>query len=271
MAMAAMRDDHPEMPQTGLAARLAIRRNTHAGPTSGLAPGFVQANLAILPHALAEDFLRFCQLNPKPCPLIGVGEPGNWRLPSLGEDLDIRTDLPRYRVWRDGAVIDEPADLMRWWRDDLVTFAIGCSFSFEQALIDGGIELRHNTLNLTVPMYRTSVETMPAGPFHGPMVVSMRPMTPANAIRAVQITTRFPAVHGAPVHLGKPELIGIKDLAKPDWGDAVPVHDDEIPVFWACGVTPQSVVATMKPDFCITHYPGSMLVTDRRNTEFAIL
>src|SRR6516165_7925810 len=253
MAMAVIRDEAPEVTQTGAAARQAIRRNSHTGPTSGLAPGFVQANLAILPHALAEDFLRFCQLNPKPCPLIGVGERGKWQLPSLGEDLDIPTDLPR------------------WWRDDLVTFAIGCSFSFEQALLDGGIELRHMTCDCTVPMYRTTIETVAAGPFRGRLVVSMRPMKPAAAIRAVQITTRFPSVHGAPVHLGKPEMIGIKDIAKPDWGDAVPVHDDEIPVFWACGVTPQSVIMAVKPDFCITHYPGAMLVTDRRNTEFAIM
>ena len=219
MALATMRDDDAEAPQTGVAARHAIRRNAHAGPTSGLAPGFVQANLAILPRALAEDFLRFCQLNPKPCPLVGVGAPGDWRLPALAEDLDIRTDLSRYRVWRDGAVVDEPSDLMRWWRDDLVTFAIGCSFSFEEALLEGGIELRHMTCDCTVPMYRTSIATTPAGPFRGPLVVSMRPMTPANAIRAVQITTRFPSVHGAPVHLGKPGMIGIKDIAKPDWGD----------------------------------------------------
>jgi uncharacterized protein YcsI (UPF0317 family) len=263
--------DRHHLAQTGVLARQAIRRGEHSGPTSGLAPGFVQANLAILPKALAEDFLRFCQLNPKPCPLVGVSAPGDWRVPALGEDLDIRTDLPRYRVWRDGALADEPTDLMHWWRDDLVTFAIGCSFSFEQALVDGGIELRHMTCNCTVPMYRTSIETAPAGPFHGPLVVSMRPMKPADAIRAVQITTRFPSVHGAPVHLGLPGSIGIKDIAKPDWGDAVPVHDDEIPVFWACGVTPQSVIATVRPEFCITHYPGAMLVTDRRNTEFAIM
>ncbi len=235
------------VPQTGLAARLAIRSKDYNGPTSGLAPGFVQANLAILPRALAEDFLRFCQLNPKPCPLIGVSAPGDWRLPSLADDLDIRTDVPRYRVWRDGALADEPGDLTKWWRDDLVTFAIGCSFSFEQALVDGGIELRHITHDCTVPMYRTSVETAPAGPFRGPLVVSMRPMKPADAIRAIQITSRFPSVHGAPVHLGKPELIGIKDLAAPDYGDAVPVHDDELPVFWACGVTPQSVIADRAP------------------------
>ncbi len=275
MATATMRReppvDHTGTVPNGLAARLSIRQDQHSGPTSGLAPGNVQANLAILPKALAEDFLRFCRRNPKPCPLIGVSEPGDWRLPELAEDLDIRTDLPRYRVWRDGAVVDEPTNVTRWWRDDLVTFAIGCSFSFEQALIEDGIELRHFTCDCTVPMYRTSIQTVPAGPFHGPLVVSMRPMTPANAIRAVQITTRFPSVHGAPVHLGRPELIGIKDINKPDLGDAVPIRDDEIPVFWACGVTPQSVIATVRPDFCITHYPGAMLVTDRRNTEFAIM
>jgi len=260
-----------EAPSTGRAARLAIRRNQHAGPTSGLAPGFVQANLAILPQALAQEFLQFCRLNPKPCPLIGVSAPGDPRVPALGEDLDIRTDLPRYRIWRNGALVEEPTDILKWWRDDLVTFAIGCSFSFEEALLEAGIELRHMTCDCTVPMYRTSVETAAAGPFHGPLVVSMRPMKPADAIRAIQITTRFPSVHGAPVHIGKPELIGIKDLGRPDWGDAVPVHEDEIPVFWACGVTPQSVIMAVRPDFCITHYPGGMLVTDRRNKEFAIM
>jgi len=270
-ATAAALRDQPVAHKDGVASRRAIRRNGHAGPTSGLAPGFVQANLAILPQALAQDFLHFCHRNPKPCPVIGISAAGDPGIASLGEDLDIRTDLPRYRVWRDGVVVDEPTDILKWWRDDLVSFAIGCSFSFEQALLEGGIELRHMTCDCTVPMYRTSVETVPAGPFKGPLVVSMRPMKPADAIRAVQITTRFPSVHGAPVHLGKPELIGIKDLAKPDWGDAVPVHDDEIPVFWACGVTPQSVMMAAKPEFCITHYPGAMLVTDRRNTEFAIM
>ena len=231
----------------------------------------MQGNLAILPAALAGDFLRFCQLNPKPCPLLASSAPGDWRLPSLADDLDIRTDVPRYRVWRDGALVDEPIDLKQWWRDDLVTFALGCSFSFEEALIENDIEIRHITRNCTVPMYRTTIETEAAGPFHGPLVVSMRPMKPKDAIRAVQITTRFPAVHGAPVHIGKPEMIGIHDLGAPDYGDAVPIGDDEIPVFWACGVTPQSVIATVKPEFCMTHYPGCMIVTDRRNTEFAVM
>jgi uncharacterized protein YcsI (UPF0317 family) len=263
--------DDPQIPQTGLAARHKIRQNRHSGPTSGLALGFVQANLAILPQSLAQDFLYFCQRNPKPCPLVGVSAAGDWRIPAIAEDLDIRTDLPRYRVWKEGELVDEPSDIVKHWRDDLVSFAIGCPFSFEQALLDDGIELRHMTCDCTVPMYRTSVETNAAGPFHGPLVVSMRPMKPADAIRAVQITTRFPTVHGAPVHLGKPDMIGIKDIGKPDWGDAVPVHDDEIPVFWACGVTPQSVIMAVKPEFCITHYPGAMLVTDRRNSEFAIM
>jgi uncharacterized protein YcsI (UPF0317 family) len=271
MAIASMRRDDAAMPGAGLAARQAVRSGQHRRPTAGLAPGFVQGNLAILPSALASDFLRFCQLNPKPCPVIGTSAPGDWRVPVLGEDLDIRTDLPRYRVWKNGELIAEPTDVKEYWRDDLVSFVIGCSFSFEEALVAEGIELRHMTRGCNVPMYRTSIATAAAGPFHGPMVVSMRPMKPADAIRAVQVTTRFPAVHGAPVHIGKPEGIGIRDINKPDYGDAVEVRDDELPVFWACGVTPQSVIATVKPEFCITHYPGSMLVTDRRNTEFAIM
>jgi uncharacterized protein YcsI (UPF0317 family) len=258
-------------PQTGRDARLAARGGAFKGQTAGVAPGYVQGNLAILPVNLAGDFLRFCHLNPKPCPLLAASAPGDFRLPTLADDLDIRTDLPRYRVFRHGELVDEPTDIRAHWRGDLVAFVLGCSFSFEEALVEDGIELRHITCNATVPMYRTSIATAPAGPFRGPMVVSMRPMKPADAIRAIQITTRFPAVHGAPVHIGKPELIGIADLMKPDYGDPVPVNADEIPVFWACGVTPQSVVATVKPEFCITHYPGSMLVTDRRNSEFAVM
>jgi uncharacterized protein YcsI (UPF0317 family) len=271
MAISPLRRGDAAKPGSGRAARLAIRAGSHRGPTAGLAPGFVQGNLAILPQALAGDFLRFCQLNPKPCPLIGTSTPGDARVPELGQDIDIRTDLPRYRVWKNGELAAEPEDVREFWRDDLVSFVIGCSFSFEEALMAEGIELRHIAQRCNVPMYRTSIATQAAGPFHGPLVVSMRPLKPVDAIRAVQITTRFPAVHGAPVHIGKPEAIGIKDLMKPDYGDAVEVRDGELPVFWACGVTPQSVVATVKPEFCITHYPGSMLVTDRKNTEFAIM
>ncbi len=253
-----------------LQARLAYRAG-QGWSTAGVANGFVQGNLAILPEQYAGAFHRFCQLNPKPCPIIGMSDAGSPYISALGADLDIRTDVPRYRVWRDGEMVEEPTDLLAHWRDDLVTFVLGCSFSFEEALMAEGMELRHIARGCNVPMFRTSIETHAAGPFHGPMVVSMRPLRPADAIRAVQITTRFPAVHGAPVHIGKPELIGIKDVMQPDYGDAVEVRADELPVFWACGVTPQSVIATAKPEFCITHYPGSMLVTDRRNTEFAIM
>jgi uncharacterized protein YcsI (UPF0317 family) len=255
----------------GLRERLRIRAGDFCGSTAGLAPGNVQANLVILPRALAHDFLRFAQANPKPCPVLAVSEPGDPRLPGLGEDLDIRTDLPRYRVWRRGELVEEPLDLFHVWRGDLVSFALGCSFSFEQALIEDGIELRHITCGSNVPMYRTNIQCVPAGPFAGPLVVSMRPLNPRDAIRAIQITSRFPSVHGAPVHVGLPEEIGIEDLAEPDYGDAVPVGTGELPVFWACGVTPQAVIAQVRPDFCITHAPGSMLITDLRNTSLASL
>ncbi|HZA51798.1 MAG TPA: putative hydro-lyase [Myxococcaceae bacterium] len=251
--------------------RLAARRGLLHGQTSGLAPGHVQGNLAILPKDLAADFLRFCHKNPKPCPVIGISEPGDPRLPELGEDLDIRTDLPRYRVWKNGQLLEEPTEISRWWRDDLVAFVIGCSFSFEEALLAEGIPLKHIRRGTNVPMYRTAIATEIAGPFHGPLVVSMRPLEPADAIRAIQITSRFPSVHGAPIHLGKPELIGISDLSKPDYGDAVEIADDELPVFWACGVTPQSVIAAARPPFAITHAPGCMLVTDLKNSHLAIL
>lgn len=248
--------------ETGRDARRRIRAGTNLAPTSGMAPGYVQGNLAILPKALAADFARFCALNPKPCPLLGQSEPGDPRLPMLGEDLDIRTDIPLYRIWKNGELVEEVRDLKKVWRDDLVSFVLGCSFSFEEALVEAGLEIRHQTCNSNVPMYRTNIECTPAGPFHGPMVVSMRPFTPAKAIRAVQVTTRFPSVHGAPVHLGKPGLIGIKDIAKPDYGDAVPVKDDELPVFWACGVTPQAAIMASRPPFALTHAPGHMLITD---------
>ena len=190
-------------------------------------------------------------------------------LPTLGKDVDIRSDVPQYRVWKNGKLVEEPGDITHLWRPDLVSFVLGCSFSFEHALIEAGIELRHVTQSKNVAMYKTNIQTIPAGPFHGPMVVSMRPMTAANAIRAVQISARVPAVHGAPVHLGDPSLIGIADINTPDFGDAVEILPGELPVFWACGVTPQAVVMEMAPEFCITHAPGCMLITDLLNTDLA--
>jgi uncharacterized protein YcsI (UPF0317 family) len=260
--------DAPALPSAQ--ARLACR-NGMASSTAGVANGFVQGNLAILPEKLAGAFHRFCQLNPKPCPIIGMSDVGDFRIPALGPDLDIRTDVPRYRVWRDGEVVEEPTDIRSYWRDDLVAFVLGCSFSFEEALMDEGLPIRHIEHNVRVPMYRTNIACSSSGPFAGPMVVSMRPFRPRDAIRAVQITSRFPSVHGAPVHLGLPQSIGIADLSKPDYGDPVPVADDEIPVFWACGVTPQAVIANAKLPFAITHAPGLMLVTDLRNKQLAVL
>ncbi|HUL92669.1 MAG TPA: putative hydro-lyase [Burkholderiales bacterium] len=252
------------------AVRLAARTGVFAGVTAGLAPGFVQGNVCILPREFAADFRAYCERNPKPCPLIGESRPGDPRLPSLGEDLDIRTDVPRYRVFRDGKLSDEVADIRELWSDDLVAFVIGCSFSFEEALVEAGVPLRYVAEGKNVAMYLTNIETAPAGPFRGPMAVSMRPLVAADAIRAIQITSRFPSAHGAPVHLGKPELIGIDDLDRPFAGDRIDVRPDELPVFWACGITPQAAVLRAKPPLCITHAPGHMLVTDVRNSEWAL-
>jgi uncharacterized protein YcsI (UPF0317 family) len=254
-----------------LALRAAIRSGAFTGQTSGQCPGHVQGNVVILPAEAADDFLRFATLNPKPCPVIGMTEPGDPAVKSLGQDIDIRSDVPRYRVWREGKLTEELSDISGLWRDDLVTFVLGCSFSFEEAMIENGLEVRHIRLGLNVPMFRTSIACKPAGRFHGPLVVTMRPFKAADAIRAIQITSRFPSVHGAPVHLGRSELIGICDLAKPDYGDAVPVADDEVPVFWACGVTPQTAITQARLPFAITHAPGCMLVTDLLNSRLAAL
>jgi len=256
-----------ELPRYRSAVELRhqIRDHGWCAHTSGQAAGYVQANVVILSAELASDFLRFCQRNPKPCPLLAVSEPGDPRLPGLGADLDVRTDVPRYRIWRDGELCAEPTELASWWRDDLVTFAIGCSFSFEQALVEAGLELRHQTQGCNVPMYVTTRPTVPAGVFHGPLVVSMRPFRAADAITAIQVSARYAAVHGAPIHLGDPRQLGIRDLGRPEFGDPVEVRPDELPVFWACGVTPQAVVMNARPAFCITHAPGHMLVTDLIN------
>ncbi|MCT8127258.1 putative hydro-lyase [Alishewanella sp. BS5-314] len=252
--------------------RQLCRSGEFASNTSGLAPGFVQANMAIIPAAYAADFLQFCHFNPKPCPLLGMAaHPGAVELPALAQNLDIRTDLPRYRIFRHGELVDEVTDLTSVWRDDLVTFLIGCSFSFEEALLADGLEIRNITEQVNVPMYRTNLACQSAGVFSGNMVVSMRPMKPADAIRAIQICSRFPQVHGAPVHFGDPAAIGIQNINRPDYGDAVTIKPGEVPVFWACGVTPQVAIANAKLDFCISHAPGHMLVTDLSNSKLAVL
>lgn len=249
--------------------RRLIRQGHWTSHTSGLTDDHVQGNVVILPQRFSDDFLRYCTSNPKPCPVLAVSQPGDRHLPTLGADIDICTDVPRYRVWREGHLVDEPTDISHLWRDDLVTFVIGCSFSFEQALLEAGLPLRHVQQGRNVAMFRTRIETAAAGPFNGPLVVSMRPMKAADVIRAIQVTSRFPSVHGAPVHIGDPALIGIADLSQPDYGDAVDVLPDELPVFWACGVTPQAAIQKARPEFCITHAPGAMLITDLLNQQLA--
>jgi len=255
--------DHPRD------VRRAIRSRRHNGHTAGVAPGYVQGNVCILPQEYAQEFLAFCRANPKPCPLLAMSEPGNPRLPSLGEDLDIRTDVPAYRIFTDGRPEREVPDLLGLWRDDLVTFVLGCSFSFEEALMQAGLRLRYVEQGRNVPMYRTSIDTVPAGRFRGKLVVSMRPFRPADAILAIEITSRYPRVHGSPIHIGFPELIGIENLARPWAGDPTEVRADELPLFWACGITPQSVILDARPSLCITHSPGHMLVTDLKNASLA--
>lgn len=251
--------------------RAMIRTGEITGQTSGMCDGYAQANLAILPKDLAFDFLLFTQRNKKPCPVLDVTEAGS-PVPRLtAPGADIRTDIPRYRIYRKGELTDEVTDISSFWRDDLVAFLLGCSFSFEAPMIEAGLEVRHITDHHNVPMYKTNIECVPAGVFHGPMVVSMRPMKPADAIRAVQITTRMPFVHGAPIHIGDPEAIGIHDIDKPDFGEPSEIRPGEVPVFWTCGVTPQAVAMAVRPEFMITHAPGHMFITDIPNASLAIM
>ncbi len=255
-----------------LELRKQIRSGEFSGNTSGYSQGFVQGNLCILPADWANDFLQFCQLNPKPCPLIAMSsEPGDFNIAKLGIDLDIRSDVPSYKVFKNGELQEEVTDVSDHWRDDLVTFVLGCSFSFEEALIADGLEIRNVTEGVNVPMYRTDIDCASAGRFSSKMVVSMRPMIPSDAIRAIQICTRFPSVHGAPIHFGDPGTIGIRDIDAPEFGDAVTINQHEVPVFWACGVTPQVALEKAKPPFCITHSPGCMLVTDLPNSHLAVM
>ncbi|MBL4667183.1 MAG: putative hydro-lyase [Sneathiella sp.] len=247
---------------TPKAVREAIRSQQYMGDTSGLSGGYLQGNLAILPLEYATDLLRFCQRNPKPCPLIGVSETGDPYLPTLGHDVDIRTDVPQYKVFIDGELVDCVSDVTEFWQDDFVTFVLGCSFSFEEALMAEGISVRHIEQNKTVPMFRTNIQTVQAGPFRGEIVATMRPLTVENAIRAIEITSRFPQAHGTPIHFGDPSAIGIADIGQPDFGEISELRDGEVPVFWACGVTPQIAIQNAKPSICITHAPGRMLITD---------
>lgn len=251
--------------------RQLIRQGKWNSHTAGLAPGYAQANLAILPQKLAFDFLLFCQRNPKPCPVLEVTEPGDPILRKIAPGADVRTDIPRYRIYKNGKMIAEVEDIKKFWRKDLVAFLIGCSYTFESALLGANIPLRHIQNGQNVAVYITNIPCEPAGIFSGPMVVSMRPIPATLVVRAIQVTSRFPATHGAPVHIGDPKKIGISDLRKVDWGDKPRVEKGDIPVFWACGVTPQAVAMKAKPELMITHAAGHMFISDIRDEELAAL
>ncbi len=242
--------------------RAAIRDGSYRGHTAGLAAGKLQCNLAILPERYALGFLRFCQRNPKPCPLVGVGDSGHPKLPALGRDIAIRPDVSKYRVFRDGQFSEEVTDISDHWTDDLVTVALGCSFTFENALLRNGVPVRHIETGKNVPMFRSNIDLVPAGKFGGKMVVTMRPIPEHQVAQAKEISSRFPQAHGAPIAVGDPAQIGIADLMRPDWGDAVEVKSGEVPVYWACGVTPQNVLLDADLPICITHAPGHMLIAD---------
>ncbi len=259
------------LPAQPAAIRRMIRAGEYSGVTSGLANGHVQANLAALPRDLAFDFLLFCQRNPKPCPLLEVIEAGSVEPSFTAPGADISTDAPAYRIYERGEMTGEFQSVADLWRDDLVSFLLGCSFSFEAALSDAGIPLRHQEAGSNVPMYITNIPTRPAGVFSGPMVVSMRPIPHEQIVRAVQVTSRFPDTHGAPVHIGDPSAIGIRNVNDPEFGDPVEIRPGETPVFWACGVTPQAVALACKPPLMITHAPGKMFITDRRDSDYAVI
>ncbi|MBI4639544.1 MAG: putative hydro-lyase [Candidatus Tectomicrobia bacterium] len=251
--------------------RELIREGKFRDHTSGIGEGYTQANLVILPKESAFDFLLFCQRNPKPCPVLEVTDPGSPLLKELADKADLRTDLPKYRIYKKGELINEVADIQNSWRDDLVGFLLGCSYTFEYALLNANIPLRHVSEGKNVAMYITDIQCKPSGRFAGPMVVSMRPIHRDLVVRAIQVTTRFPFTHGAPIHFGDPEVIGIHDLEKVDFGEPVRIEPDEVPVFWACGVTPQAVALHAKLDFIITHSPGHMFISDIKDEELAVL
>jgi uncharacterized protein YcsI (UPF0317 family) len=251
------------------AIRADIRAQKITGITAGLGQGYVQANLAVLPKEYAYDFLLFCQRNPKPCPLIEVTDVGSPEPVGVAPGADLRTDIPKYRIYKDGVLADEVTDATPYWRDDLVAFLLGCSFTFEWAMLDAGVRLWHIEHGKNVAMWKTSIECRPAGVFHGPTVVSMRPIAAGDIAKAVTASARFPATHGSPIHIGDPSAIGIADITKPDWGDRQEFRAGDVPMFWACGVTPQAVALASKPAFMLTHSPGHMFITDVPNGALA--
>jgi uncharacterized protein YcsI (UPF0317 family) len=253
--------EHPAI-LTPSQAREVFRTGEVPATTSGWCRGYVQANLLAVPRDMAFDALLFAVRNPLPCPLLEVTDPGDPHTREVAT-ADLRTDLPAYRVYEDGELVAEVPDATGYWRDDLVAFLIGCSFTFEAALAAAGVPLRHVEQGVNVPMYITTRACRPAGRLAGPLVVSMRPMPAGLVPVAADVTARHPIAHGAPVHVGDPAELGIRALGEPDFGDPVELEPGDVPVFWACGVTPQAVVMASAPPFAITHSPGRMLITDR--------
>lgn len=253
-----------------LEVRSRIREGEHTGPTGGLVPGRVQTNLVMLPEEYAFDFLKFCVRNPKPCPILEVTDAGSPTPTVMAPEADLRTDVPKYRVYENGELVDEPTDVASYWRGDLVSFLIGCSFTFEKALLDAGLRLAHLDQGRNVPMYVTGRDCTPSGPFSGPMVVSMRPYRADEIPQAVAISGRYPTMHGAPIHVGDPDALGVRDIGEPEFGESISIAEDEVPLFWACGVTPQAVAMKARPPMMITHSPGHMFITDRRNAEYEV-
>lgn len=247
--------------------RERIRSGEHQGTTSGISGDKVQANVVILPRKYAFDFLLFAMRNKKAVPIIEVLEDGRYES-VYAKGSDVRTDVPKYNIYRYGELIETVDEVESYWQDDFVTFLIGCSFTFEQAIMDGGIDIKHIKEGKNVAMYRTDIPAEPAGLFHGQAVVSMRPFKKEDIDDVIAITERFPDMHGGPVHVGEPGEIGIANMKDPDYGEAIDIADDEVPVFWACGVTPQNVALNAKPEIMITHLPGHMFITDINNEEF---
>lgn len=259
-------DIQPYIHQTPAQVRQQIRKGVIDFPTAGMAAGYAQANLVILPQMYARDFREWIRQNPQACPLLETIKQTPLTK-TIASHADICTDIPRYRIYENGRFTKEVTDTSQFWQLDMVGFLIGCSFSFEEALLDAGIEIRHLTEKHNVPMYKTNIMTNSVGRFKGPMVVSMRPMTPAKAKLAYQITAKMPNVHGAPIQIGDPAAIGINDLTHPDYGDPDTIKPGEIPVFWPCGVTPQAAIENAKLPLVITHAPGHMFITDIKNAE----
>lgn len=272
------KDSNCSMASTPAAAaarafRLLCREGKHTEQTSGLRGAALsrcaQANVVILPKEHALDFESFCRLNPTPCPLLEVTKVGSPRFPSMGADIDLTRDVPKYCIFKYGDMVEEVTSIETYWNEDMVGFLLGCSFSFESALIEAGISVRHIEQGSNVPMYETNLQCQKVGIFEGPVVVSMRPFHPDVVDDVIKITSKYPRVHGAPIHVGSPEEIGVDLSAPPKWGDAVKIHEDEVPLFWGCGVTPQAALVKARPSLAITHAPGHMLVLDVENDDLA--